>query len=189
MSVTGIASNTSYQPSGSQNNFQQIQADFQQLGQDLQAGNLSQAQQDYATLTAALPSNQQQQQNNNNPIAQAFAQLGRALQSGDLATAQQAFATIQQDFQQNQGAQGGGHHHHHHFQGAQGDSSSSQNSTIGQALSALGQALQSNNLTAAQQAFASLNQALESQLGTYVTNGSITSTSSPSTGSSLNVTA
>lgn len=167
MSVTGVTVPSLYPSSSGTNQFQQIQRDFQQLGQDLQSGNLSQAQQDYATLTSALPSNQQQ--NSNSLIAQAFEQLGQALQSGDLAT-------IQQDIQQNQGAQG--HHRHHHSQNAQGPSSSGQNSIIGQALSALNSALQSNNITAAQQAFSSLTQALESQFGTYLGNGSSASTSS-----------
>lgn len=188
MSVTGLGSGNLYQAPESQTNFQQIQSDFNQLGQDLQAGNLSQAQQDYATLTAALPSNQQQEtSNNNSPIVQAFSQLGQALQSGDLTTAQQAFATIQQDFQQSQGAQGGHHRHHSHH--AQSSSSSNQNSTIGQALSALGDALQSNNLTAAQQAFSTLNQDIEAQFGTYASNGSTNSASSATSGTGLNVSA
>lgn len=182
MSVTGVTVPNLYPSSSGGNQLQQIQQDFQQLGQDLQSGNLSQAQQDYATLTAALPSNQQQ--NSNNPIAQAFAQLGQALQSGDLASAQQAFSTIQQDIQQGQSTHG---HHHHRGQGGQGSSSSSQGSTIGQALSALNSALQSNNITAAQQAFSSLTQAIESQFGTYQSSGA--SASNSTNGTSLNVNA
>lgn len=182
MSVAGVPIPNLYPSTSGENKFQQIQQDFQQLGQDLQSGNLSQAQQDYATLTAALPSNRQQ--NSNSPIAQAFAQLGQALQSGDLATAHQAFTTIQQDIQQGQATHG---HHHHRGQGGRGSSSSSQSSTIGQALSALNSALQSNNITAAQQAFSSLTQAIESQFGTYQSNGA--STSSASNGASLNVNA
>ncbi|HUO34561.1 MAG TPA: hypothetical protein VMU43_06195 [Candidatus Acidoferrum sp.] len=184
MSVTGLSASSLYSAAGNQTGFQQIQQDFQQLGQDLQAGNLSQAQQDYATLTAALPANQQQ--NNNNPIAQAFAQLGQALQSGDLSTAQQAFATIQQDFQQNQGAQG---HHRHHAHGNQGGGNSGQDSTIGQELSALGQALQNGDVNSAQQVFSSLTQILDEQFGTYVSNGFSASTASSTTGSTLNVSA
>lgn len=182
MSVTGVTIPNLYPSSSGGKQFQQIQQDFQQLGQDLQSGNLSRAQQDYATLTSALPSNQQQ--NSNSPIAQAFAQLGQALQSGDLAKAQQAFSTIQQDIQQNQSTQG--HHRHHHSQNAQSSSSSSQNSTIGQALSALNSALQSNNVSAAQQDFSSLTQAIESQFGTYLSNGSSASTAGSGTSLSVN---
>lgn len=184
MSVAGLTVSNPYQTTGSPANFLQVQQDFQQLGQDLQAGNLSQAQQDYTTLTAALPSDQQQ--SNNSPIAQAFTQLGQALQSGDLSTAQQAFSTIQQDIQQAQSAHG---RHHHHSQNAQGANGSDQNSTIGQALSALGQALQSNNVTSAQQAFANLTQVLGEQFGTYLSNGTSSSTLSSGIGASLNVTA
>ncbi|HXZ14216.1 MAG TPA: hypothetical protein VEG64_17650, partial [Candidatus Sulfotelmatobacter sp.] len=83
--------------------------------QDLQNGNLSAAQQDFANLQQAAQQQQQQggqvhhhhhhhggggggQQNSQ--IAQAFQSLGQALQSGDLSGAQSAFATIQQDLQQ-----------------------------------------------------------------------------------------
>jgi hypothetical protein len=58
MSISGIAgtalSSLLSATQGAQNgqgNFQQIQSEFQQLGQDLQTGNLAQAQQDYATLS------------------------------------------------------------------------------------------------------------------------------------------
>jgi hypothetical protein len=62
MSISAISSSL-FQPSitqSVQNKFQQIQSEFQQLGQDLQAGNLSQAQQDFVTLTQNLPGGQQQ---------------------------------------------------------------------------------------------------------------------------------
>jgi hypothetical protein len=55
--------------------FQQIQSEFQQLGKDLQAGNLTQAQQDYATLSQnfsnAQTSTATAAANNSNPVAQA----------------------------------------------------------------------------------------------------------------------
>ena len=78
-------------------------------------------------------------------IAQAFQKLAQDLQSGNLSAAQQDFSTIQQDVQ----AQGGGHHHHSHGQ----DSSGAQQNPVAQLFSELGQALQSGNLTAAQQAY------------------------------------
>jgi outer membrane protein assembly factor BamD (BamD/ComL family) len=72
--------------------FQQIKAEFQQLGQDLQSGNLTQAQQDYTTLSQNLPG---ASQSSTNPLLQAFAQLGKDLQSGNLQAAQQDYTTVQ----------------------------------------------------------------------------------------------
>jgi hypothetical protein len=132
--------------------FQQIQQEFQQLGQNLNSGNLSSAQSDFVTLQNDLtqissPSAQQ----NNNPIAQAFNQLGQDLQAGNLSAAQQDFATIQQDFQ-NQGSRM--HHHHHHSEGGQ-------ESEFSQLFDQLGQDLQSGNLSGAQSDFSSLQQLLQ----------------------------
>jgi hypothetical protein len=66
--------------------FQQIQSEFQQLGKDLQAGNLTQAQQDYATLSQnfsnAQTSTATATANNSNPVAQAFTALSQDLQNG-----------------------------------------------------------------------------------------------------------
>jgi DNA gyrase inhibitor GyrI len=144
-----------------QSNVQQAQQAFQQLGKDLQAGNLSAAQSDFATLQQLRPqTNSTTASQSDNPIAQAFNQLAQDLQSGNLAAAQQDYATIQQDFQ-TQAAQEGsgpeaqavqGHHHHH---GGGGDSEAS---AITEALSQLGEALQTSNLSAAQQAYGTLQQ-------------------------------
>ena len=108
MSVSGVSSNffQSNLTQGAQNKFQQIQSQFQQLGKDLQSGNLSQAQQDFATLTQELPSSQQQTgaATSTSSIAQAFKTLGQDLQSGNLSAAQQDFAAIQQNAQQASGS-------------------------------------------------------------------------------------
>ncbi|MGC1785730.1 MAG: hypothetical protein WA718_03245, partial [Terriglobales bacterium] len=67
----------------------------------------------------------------------------------------QDFSTIQQDFQNAQSqapAQGGGHHHHHAFSGQ------SSTSPLAQLFSQLGQALQTGNLSSAQQAYSTLQQ-------------------------------
>jgi hypothetical protein len=173
-------------------NFQQIQKEFQQLGQDLQSGNLTQAQQDYATLSQNLPAAQSSTTastaNNSNPIAQAFTALSQDLQNGNLSAAQQDYATIQQDFQQQQQQQGTSqvHHHHHHGGGGGGGQQSNQ---ISQALNSLSAALQSNNLSSAQTAFATLQQDLQQfESGGSSSTGSGTSSSQPNTGT-LNVTA
>ncbi len=88
-----------------QSKFKQFKQEFQQLGQDLQSGNIAQAQSDLVTLqqnspsalrsTAAISATA-----SGNPIAQLFSQLGQALQTGNLSTAQQAYSMLQQDFQQ-----------------------------------------------------------------------------------------
>ena len=154
MSVSGISSSNLFDSSNQtiQNNMQQFQKEFQQLGQDLQSGNLSAAQSDFVTLQQLGPqSNSNSAAPNNSPIAQAFNQLAQDLQSGNLSGAQQDFATIKQDFQ-NQASQTQGHHHHHHGSGGSGGGA------ISQLFDQLGTALQSGNLSSAQQAYNSLMQ-------------------------------
>jgi hypothetical protein len=49
MSILGISSSlVHYNPQSVQSNFQNFQKDFQQLGQNLQSGNLASAQQAYS---------------------------------------------------------------------------------------------------------------------------------------------
>lgn len=143
--------------------FKQFQQEFQQLGKDLQAGNLAQAQTDLVTLeqnspflhagSAASATTGNSASGNNNPIAQAFSQLAKDLQAGNVTAAQQDFSSIQQDFQNSQSqapTQAGRHHHHHAF------SSQSSTSPLAQLFSQLGQALQTGNLS--QQAYSTLQQ-------------------------------
>lgn len=192
-SVTGTAlfsviNETQTQQNG-QSKFQQIQSEFQQLGQDLQAGNLTQAQQDFATLSQNFPVAQSQSQNNNNnPIANAFNALAQDLQNGNLSGAQQDFANIQQAVQQQQQDGGQVHHHHHHHGGGGGGQ---QNSQIAQAFQSLGQALQSGDLSGAQSAFATLQQDLQqfNPFGSAASTGGTSSSSTQTTGTNLNVTA
>src|SRR6202789_1518587 len=115
MSISGIAS-TALSPlltatqstQNGQGNFQQIQSEFQQLGHDLQAGNLTQAQQDCATLSQNSPNAQSAttaattSANSSNPIAQAFAALSQDLQNGNISVSQEVSQTVQQDFQHKQ---------------------------------------------------------------------------------------
>jgi outer membrane protein assembly factor BamD (BamD/ComL family) len=139
--------------------FKQFQQEFQQLGKDLQSGNLAQAQSDLVTLEQNSPFlHAGAASSSKNPIAQAFNQLAQDLQAGNLTAAQQDFSTIQQDFQSAQGqaqtqSQGSGHHHHH-----ASVSSQSSASPLAQLFSQLGQALQSGNLSSAQQAYSTLQQ-------------------------------
>ena len=193
MSVSGVSSSNFFQSNlaqGAQNKFQQIQGQFQQLGKDLQSGNLSQAQQDFATLTQELPSSQQQTgaATSTSSVAQAFKTLGQDLQSGNLSAAQQDFAAIQQNAQQASGSAHGHHNHHRRAisSGQQGGS------PISQVFGALGQALQSGNLPSAQQAYATLQQDLQQYLPSSSSSPGSTSTtvaSLPAPGSTVSVTA
>jgi len=145
---------------------QQVKQGFQLLGQDLQSGNLSQAQNDFASLQQLLPGGQQSSlltpvssAQSSSPLATAVSQLAQDLKSGNLTAAQSDFATVQQDLQQA-GPQLGaahGHHHHHQSDGDSGQSSGQQN-PISTLFGQLGQDLQSGNLSAAQQAYSSLQQ-------------------------------
>ena len=83
-------------------NFQQIQSEFQEPGKDLQAGNLTQAQQDYATLSHnfsnAQTSTAAATANNSNPVAQAFTALSQDLQNGNISGAQRTTPTSSRIF-------------------------------------------------------------------------------------------
>lgn len=146
MGVLGAVSSTLFnylsQTVNLQTNRQQFQQEFQQLGQDLQSGNLSAAQSDFASLQQDLPQNSTNA-SAHTPIGQAFSQLAQDLKSGNLSAAQQDYTTIQQDFQSQAVARQAmqGHHHHHH-----GSGSNSESSTINRLFSELGSALQSGNL-------------------------------------------
>jgi outer membrane protein assembly factor BamD (BamD/ComL family) len=175
MSVSGISSNLfGFSNPTVQSKAEQIQQEFQQLGEDLQSGNLSAAQSDYTTLEQLVPqSSTTTSTQNSNPLAQAFTQLGQDLQSGNLSAAQQDYANIQQDIQ-NQASQLEGHSHHHHHGG--GDS---EQSSISQLFEQLGQDLQSGNLSGAQQSYNTLTQDLEGLgLSTVQSNSQAPSSSS-----------
>ena len=155
MSVSGISSTSSLGQSlqAWQAKFQKVQSEFQQLGQDLQAGNLSQAQSDFSTLSQNISGTL----NSNNSVTQAFAAVGSALQSGNLSAAQQAYSALQQDIQ----PAGQAHHHHHHNGANSPASNSSSAGTLTQLFSSLGSALQGGNLSAAQTAYSTLQQGLQ----------------------------
>ncbi len=174
MSVIGIASTALSQLGNIQAKFQGVQSEFKTLGQDLQAGNLTQAQADFVTLSQSVTS----QLSSNSPFAKAFNAVGQALQSGDLSAAQQAFAAI------SPGGTGvASVRHHHHAAPAQNSASAAQSTLLAQELSTLGQALQSGNLTAAQQAFSAMQQGWQ-QSQTAGTSGSPL----PAVSSGVNVT-
>jgi len=150
MSVSGISSSNflDYSAQSIQTRMQQFRQEFQQLGQDLQSGNLAAAQTDFAALQQVEPQSiSTASTQSNTPIGQAFNQLSQDLKSGNLSAAQQDYATIQQDFQNHASR---AHHHHHGGGNGEGE--------ISQLLQQLGQDLQSGSLSAAQQAYSTLMQ-------------------------------
>jgi len=162
MSVTGIAASSLFRflTQSVQSKKQQFQQEFQQLGQDLQSGNMSAAQSDSATLKQDMPqssSTTTSSAQSGSGIATAFRQLAQDLQSGNLTAARSDYATLQQDFQSASASSqsASGHHHHHH-----GGDSGSASSAISQLFNELGTARQSGSLSSAQQAYSSLQQDL-----------------------------
>src|ERR1019366_6034900 len=153
MSIAAVSSSSIYQELESFS--QQRAADVQQLGKDLTAGNLANAQQDYTTLQTlgqsgpsangeVFGSSQRQQDLN---------AIGRALKAGNLSDAQQAFAQLQSTYHSNASAAS--------------TSTSSSASSIYQQLQAyrqqrsadvqqLGQDLTAGNITNAQQDYNAL---------------------------------
>lgn len=174
MSVSGISSSNffDYGAQSIQNRRQQFRQEFQQLGQDLQSGNLSAAQADFASLQKLTPqTSSTSSTQSNNPVAQAFNQLAQDLQSGNVSVAQQDYTQLQRDLQ-SQAAQAHGHHHHH--------GAGSGGSGISQLLNQLGQALQAGNLSSAQQAYNALQQDLQPSSANEVPASSQSSTKSVS---------
>ena len=192
MSISGVSSSDVFQTSvaqGAQTKFQQIQSQFQKVGQDLQSGNLTQAQADFATLSQELPSAQQAgaatTTGPTSTLAKAFQALGQDLKAGNLAASQADFTTIQQDAQQQSSGQTQGHHHHH------GGGSSQASNTLEQAFTSLGTALQSGNLSSAQQAYATFQADVQQAFPSFsaASSGTGTASSTAAGSGSVNVTA
>ena len=153
MSVSGVSSTEGSYQTNQQTGWQQVVNDFNQLGQALQSGSLTGAQQAFTTLQQDMQSVSQSQSSQGQSTQQqsALNQLGQALQSGDLSGAQQAFAALKTS-----------QHHHHHSGGAPGASGDSGgSSTIGNDLNTLATSLQSGDLSGAQKAFAALQQDMQ----------------------------
>ena len=160
MSIAGILSSSlfnfgsqSLQNTNLPSQKPQFQQEFEQLGQDLKSGDLPASQSVLTTLQQGAPQTNSASLQSSNTISQEFAQLSQDLQSGNVTAAQQAYASIQQDAK-NQGTQMPPHHHH----GSGGASSSNQQNPINQLFSELGQDLQSGNVSAAQDAYSSMQQ-------------------------------
>jgi hypothetical protein len=131
--VTSSTSASGASQSAGALNFQQVKSDFQALSTALQSGDLSGAQQAYASLQKDAPalfqSASSQGTNSSNPLEAALGSIGSALQSGSLASAQQAFSSLQNT----------PHRHHHRGHGGglpdAAVSTSGQDSSTGGAVS------------------------------------------------------
>lgn len=163
MSISGIQSSVTnpYQPV-----VNSVQQEVQQLSKDLQAGNLSAAQSDFATLQQAFSQSAATSGTASNgtyaattsPFEQAFNQLASDLKSGNLSAAQKDFSRVQQDLKSPVFHSTNPPHHLHGGGGWNGPSDG-QNSPI-QDLNLVGQSLATSNLIGVQQAYATLQQQL-----------------------------
>ena len=195
MSISGISSDPTVSQNYGSNPFQQIRKDFMALKTSLSSGDLTAAQTAFATLQQDLQNVGQAQSNQQSATATAtaaggpldndLAAIGQALQNGDIGGAQTAFATLQKDMQQMRQTQGGQqsrrahHHHHHHHGGAQNAQNTTSNPFSD--LAAISSALQSNDLSGAQNAFATLQQDLGTTSTQNATATSGTGTVTPGT--------
>ena len=87
---------------------QKFKQDFQQLGQDLQSGNVTRGQADLTALQSDISSSSTSSSSSSSSSAsvvtsQAFSQIAQDLQSGNLTAAQSDYANLQQGLQQGQG--------------------------------------------------------------------------------------
>ncbi|MGD0507940.1 MAG: hypothetical protein ABSA27_09095 [Terriglobales bacterium] len=164
MSISGILSSSFLQNQLSSVNSPN-QQDMQKLSQDLQSGNLSAAQSDFATLqqaysqSATTPS--ASTTSTSSSAAQAFNQLASDLQSGNLSAAQKDFSTAQKDFPDKYKIPPYHFHVHTPLGGGGGGSGSSNQNSLLQDLNQVGQNLTSSNLAGAQQGYATLQQELQ----------------------------
>lgn len=136
----------------------QLRQQFQQLGQDLQSGNLSAAQSDFASLQQEASPTRVSSTPSNDPVTQALNQLQTQLQAGGLAGAPPkpvASVPIAQQGPEAPGTRSHGHGHHGHVPDPADPAP-----PVYDGLDELGQALQSSNLSAAQQAYNSVLQGL-----------------------------
>jgi hypothetical protein len=195
MSISGVSGSPSsgYDIS---NIREQRQQALQQLGQDLQSGDLSSAQADFATFSQAGPFGSATSATASSsigaastaaapgasPVGQAVNQLSQDLQAGNVAAAQQDVSSLQQALQTQQGS--GKHHRHHHHGGGGASGQSSASSGVSQLFGQLGQSLQAGNLPAAQAAYLSLSQDFGS-FGATTTPSTDPITTTPSTVSAV----
>ena len=171
MSISALSFNliTDLSQQQRQNPFQQMRQDFSQLASALQSGDLSTAQSAYSNLEQLLQARQSGPTSNTGStpattIQNDFASVGQALQSGSIDQAQTAFSQMQKDlaaFRQTPSAAPPAEDQYVPSTSQQQGLSLTQQ--VQQNFAQLNESLQSGDLTGAQSAFASLQQALQIQ--------------------------
>ncbi len=137
---------------------QSVRQDFSGLTTSLASGDLTAAQNAFATLLQDLGNTNtqaSQQTGASSLISTDLTTLGTALSSNDLAASQKAYATLLQDLNAAQQTQATHHHHRHHRHAGNAQSTTD---AVNNDFASLGTSLQSGDLTAAQKAFATLMQ-------------------------------
>ena len=126
MNISNVSPASAQWQSTAQTAPNQRAQDFQSLRNALQSGDLTAAQQAFASLQKDAQNTSQVADATNNPppqpdspsqIGKDFQAVQTALQSGDLSTARTAFATLKQDLKNAGSAQRAHHHHHNHKSG------------------------------------------------------------------------
>jgi hypothetical protein len=169
MSIAALTHTTFSPLANIQNKVQTVRGEFQRMGSDLTTGDLTKAQTDFVALSESLAAGQQ----SSGLGAQAFSTLGQSLQSGNLTSAQQAFAkTWPGGFGPD--ALSNPLQPPHPIEVGSNPTTSS--NTILNDLVQLGKSLQAGSLSAAQQAFTSLQQDWQQVGGTGSASSSSTAT-------------
>lgn len=188
MSVSSITSGAGVNPADWRSTVKQGKQDFNQLMSSLQSGDLAGAQQAYSAMQQLLPASAASATTSpgsatTSTVSTDFSALGTALSSGSLSGAQNTVDKLQQDAQaymqsrfSNQGATGAINAATSSSTGSANASNStsvaSASNPINTDVSALSQTLKSGDTTSIQQAFAQLQQDLQSsQLGAQQAQG------------------
>jgi hypothetical protein len=128
---------------------QQFKQNFEQLGQDIQGGNLEAARSDLSAM-AGLLRQQHLPASTDNALVHSLRQLQQDLEAGDVSAAQQDYAKLEKDV--NQWA---ARIRHNSFLGGEGPG------TVHQLFQQLGKAIESGDLASARQIFGALKHHLE----------------------------
>jgi hypothetical protein len=117
MTVSAVSSSSTnpYQNSA----LADFRQNFMQMAKAINSGNLSDAQQAFATLSNQQGNGQAPAVDPNSPLGQALSQIGQELQNGDLSSAQQTLSALKSSTQ-------AAHHGHHHHAKPASDSEASE---------------------------------------------------------------
>jgi hypothetical protein len=183
MSISSISSSlwlqtlAAQQRKGVERQGPNLQSDISHLTNSLRSGDLDAAKSDYATITSRMPTQARPQ---DAELTSALSAVGAALESGDLDAAREALANVQ-EMVKDRVAQGPPPPPPPDAQGAQGtgDTTGGVN-PIEQLLSQLTDALASNDLDSAKNAYELLQSFLKTQTGTSSDDSSTLGTTSTS---------